>query len=143
MKRRCYQTGFSLLEIVVAFSIAAGSLALLYRIQGKSAALLSLAEDYAYATDLAESLVAEFGYADGGGKSRQDGIAVDKFRWEASSQPFEPDHALSPDASGGGEPTLPLHRIVVSISWKNRDRDYSLSLETLRPSLVAHLEDAD
>ena len=50
--------GFTLIEILVAFTIATTSLGLLYQIHANSTATVLLSQDYQEATELAQSLVA-------------------------------------------------------------------------------------
>lgn len=81
-----HQTGFSLLELLVAFAILAMSLGLIYKAMGASARQVGDMSIYQQASMLAESLLAsrdsvtDQGWSESGEQN--------PFTWQISSQPY-------------------------------------------------------
>ncbi|HBJ99933.1 type II secretion system protein [Delftia acidovorans] len=111
--------GMTLLELLVALSIMAISLALIYRAVGGSARGVSKLEQNQGVALLADSLMDAFPMVDPGGTqaSGQDGV----YAWQVASAPFS--------VGGLPETAVPLHALRITISVENR----SWIFETLRP----------
>ncbi len=73
--------GFSLLEILVAFTIMALSLGIMLNIFSSGVNTAMVAEDYIIATQLAESLIASSGVEQALEVGERSGIEVDKYQW--------------------------------------------------------------
>ncbi len=120
MKR---QTGFTLLELLIAFVIMASSLGMLYRASGGVVRNIGDTEQHARATILAQSLlntknsVPETGW-------NEKGQSADLY-WTVSSAPYG-DASLRP-----GMPAL--QQIQIIISWTNWRGHRELQLSTLLP----------
>lgn len=99
------QTGFSLLEMVVAVAILGISLGMLYQGAGGATRSISTTEDYAYALVMAESLLANYSAVPPEGVSVQQTTA-DGYRWQVSSAPVDEDSEQSP-----------LHYLDVWVRW--------------------------
>ncbi|WP_180318131.1 prepilin-type N-terminal cleavage/methylation domain-containing protein [Delftia acidovorans] len=109
----------TLLELLVALSIMAISLALIYRAVGGSARGVSKLEQNQGVALLADSLMDAFPMVDPGGTqaSGQDGA----YAWQVASAPFP--------VADLPETAVPLHALRITISTEGR----SWVFETLRP----------
>ncbi|AOV03123.1 general secretion pathway protein GspI [Delftia tsuruhatensis] len=109
----------TLLELLVALTIMAISVALIYRAVGGSARGVTQLERNQGAAMLAESLMDAFSMVDPGGTqaSGQDGL----YTWQVASAPF-----LAGDLP---ETAVPLHALRITIALEGRNWVF----ETLRP----------
>lgn len=120
------QSGFSLLELLVAFVIMAFSLGMLYQASGGTVRSLGDVESQQRAVILAGSIlnsrdaVPEIGWNDRGESA---GLV-----WHVSSAPF---------AAGISDPRVPaLHEIQIDVEWTDRRGGRRLQLKTLLPQLA-------
>ena len=119
------QQGFSLLELLVAFTIMAFSLAMLYQASGSSIRNVGETDQAQRAAVLAESLLSmqdaipESGWnADG----QSDGMS-----WHVRSQPYPTDVSTAVLA-------VPvLHEVSILVEWPGRVSAHQLQLSTLLP----------
>lgn len=118
--------GMSLLELLVAFSILALSLGVLYKAIGGSARNVADAERYQRAVLLGESLLSARDAVTADGWS-EDGQSAG-YVWSVRSAPLETE-------AGRRNPGAPvLHQVDIRIEWRSeRDTTRSLHLSTLRP----------
>ena len=119
----CRQAGFSLLELLVAFSIMALSLGLLYRVAGGSARNVSDITQSQQAAWLAESIlssrtsVLQEGWTQNGESAG--------FQWSVRSRLFD---------SGINMPqAVPLHWVQVAVFWSAGSKPGQLEVVTLVP----------
>lgn len=117
------QRGFSLLEMLVAFSIMAFSLAMIYRVSGGTARSAGELEHYQHAALLAESVLNLRDAVPPTGWSGRGGSAG--YQWEIRSTPF-PTQATGPSVPA-------LHEVSVTVSWSEGAAVKSYNLMTLRP----------
>jgi general secretion pathway protein I len=83
------QRGFSLLEILIAFSILALSLGILLKIFSGGVNTAGVAEEYTAAVQIAESLMAQTGVESPLQQGETNGLANDKYYWRVSVSPFQ------------------------------------------------------
>lgn len=117
------QSGFSLLELLVAFAIMAMSLGLIYKSMGASARSVGDLALHQQASMLAETLlhtkdsVTDQGWNESG--------QYDSFIWRVRSQTF--------NSAINSLDLVPLHHIQITISWTDSVRQRQLEVQTLLP----------
>ena len=124
---RC-QSGFSLLEVLVAFSITAVTLGILYQIYAKGSIAAILAGEYAGALSIAESKLA--GATVNGALSdfHFRGRSQDKYDWDIRIENHDDDNQDSSLPS-----SLSLVHVDVAVSWHSRGGLHRIDLQTLKP----------
>lgn len=117
------QSGFSLLELLVAFAIMALSLGLLYRMAGGSARHVSDAIQTQQAVWLVESLLASRASvrADGWNEDGETG----GFRWQVRSSRLPSEFS--------GPQYLQMHKIQLSVFWTLGSKPGQIDTVTLLP----------
>jgi general secretion pathway protein I len=124
MMRVCAgQRGFTLLELLVAFTIVAISLGMLYRASGAGARSVGDIERYQRAVVLAESLLAVRDSVPPQGWNQAGESAG--YSWRVSSAPYP---------SAVENPNVPaLHEITIAVAWRDAERPRQLEFSTLLP----------
>ena len=123
------QQGFSLLEILIAFSILALSLGILLKIFSAGVNTALVAEDYTAAVQIAESLMAKTGVETPLRPGQSSGLENEKYHWLVEVSPFEfnPEH-VDPTAI-----TAMLYKVKVVVNWgDNNADDRQVELSTLK-----------
>ena len=126
--KRCKSSGFSLLEMVVAVAILGLSLGALYQSVAGATRIVRIDEKYAYAVELARSLLAENAVVPQAGMNKT-GETAGRFSWFVRASPI-----VLPEGS-----TLQsghLQQIEVSVSWNDGDKTRVVALQ----SVVAGME---
>lgn len=123
--RRC--GGFSLIEVLVAFSIMAMSLGALYQSVGTSVRNMQRLEAATRAAVIAQSLFNLYPHATAEGISAS-GVSPDGFNWTAVTRPFE---------APAGSMNVPrrLLNLEVQVSWREGAGARDFRLNTLIPEL--------
>ena len=125
--RASRQRGFSLIEILVAFTILALTLGVLLKIFSSNLRLAAVSDDYATAVLVAESVLAELSVGE-----LQEGHSSDtfndRFRWSAQISEFQPDEE---QLLIEHLPLTPYH-IELTVEWGDEIRSRSLTMNTLR-----------
>ena len=118
-----YIRGFNLLEILVAFAIAAMSLGVIFDLFSTSASSTVLGKEYLHAVELAQSLVSEHGHSID--RVSNSGLSQERYRWRVT---------VTPNASGAETGPLDLRHLSVEVTWRSRGRDRTVKLEALKPN---------
>ena len=107
------QRGFSLLEILIAFSILALSLGILLKIFSAGVNTAGVAEEYVAAVQIAESLMAQTGVETPLQTGETAGMENEKYHWQVSVRPFQ-FTAENPDVT-----TIEavLFKVKVTVNW--------------------------
>lgn len=104
------QRGFSLLEMIVAMAILALSLGVLYRAAGGATKAVAVDERYAYAVELAQSVLADNSYVPVNGMS-ESGTTSGGFNWQVSASPYT--------SLTEGMPEGAMQYVTVVVSWRD------------------------
>ena len=107
------QQGFSLLEILIAFSILALSLGILLKIFSAGVNTAVVAEDYTTAVQIAESLMAKTGVETPLQAGQEAGVENEKYHWRVVVSPFE----FNPENSDVTAITAILFKVKVTVTW--------------------------
>ena len=119
------QRGFSLLEILVAFAIAAMALGMLYRVSGNNARQAGALAQHERAMVLAQSLLAAYQTVPAQGLNEAGEAAG--YAWRTASRPYAtPVDSAAPQSAH-------LHEIRVEVSWLDGNAPRSFELTSLRP----------
>jgi len=118
--------GFSLLEVLVAFSILALSLGVLYQIFSKGTHATILGKEYARATIIAQSRLNAFGIEDSPEASTKQGTDDNKYQWEVMVQP------LAYESESYTKLAATLYKIDVEVIWKSLGKQRSIKLNSLK-----------
>lgn len=115
--------GFSLLEMVVAMAILGMSLGVMYQATSGATRNLRIDERYAYATELARSLLADNARVPAVGASLS-GETPGGFEWQLQAQPLvmPEDSRLPPGA---------LQQLQLRVAWRDEGRLREVSLHSI------------
>ena len=116
------QAGFSLLEVLVAFSILALSLGVLLQIFSTGLRGVSLSSDYTRAVLLAESKLAAAGREGPVASSGGEGVEDETYHWSVSVRPY--------GGAGGG--TVVPYEVTVEVWWNEGERERRVQLTSVR-----------
>jgi general secretion pathway protein I len=113
------QRGFSLLEVLVAFTILALSVGVLMQIFSGSLRNVEVAGDLVQATTLAQSLLASPGIASTLAASESSGDYGERYHWQLFVAPFAEVSAAN---AGNTQPLaspLALWQVTAVVAWPN------------------------
>lgn len=125
--------GFSLLEVLVALSIMALSLGVLYHAAAGGVRNAAHLERHAHALVIAEGLLSRMQTVPTAGVSTS-GQTPDGFRWSLLSVPLPRSGAQTDSVK-----PWPFHEIRAEVTWEALGRAHKARLETLVP-VVDHEE---
>ena len=116
--------GFTLVEVLVAFAIAAIALATLFRIFAGGLQSAQISEAEARATMLAESRLAAVGVEQPLAEDDQAGETEDGYRWRIAARGID---------SGEGAHPVRRYEVTVTVAWGPEDeRERAVVLRTIR-----------
>ncbi|GAB3281346.1 type II secretion system protein [Parahaliea aestuarii] len=116
------QSGFSLLEMVVAIAILALSLGALYQAISGATRNVRTDEHYAFGVELARSLVADSAQVPIGGRTTS-GRTDGGFLWQVQAQPLD----FSSSVLQAGQ----LQRLEVRVAWQDGSRRREIVLDSV------------
>jgi len=123
------QKGFSLLEILIAFSILALSLGILLKIFSAGVNTAVVAEDYTAAVQIAERLMAKTGVETPLQTGQDSGLENEKYHWLVEVSPF----VFNPENVDNTTITAVLFKVKVIVSWGDGNaNDRQVELTTLK-----------
>lgn len=129
---RSHEAGFSLLEVLVAFSILALSLGVLMQIFSGSLRNADVAHDQAQAVVIAQSLLAAAGVDSPLAAGETTGEVGGKFRWSLLAQPYMDDLAAPVALQPGQARPLDLWEVRVDVRWGEATSVRAFGLSSLR-----------
>lgn len=109
------QRGFSLLEILIAFSILALSLGILLKIFSAGVNAAGIAEEYNAAVQIAESLMAQTGVETPLQTGELTGLENEKYHWRVSVSPFQ----FTAEDVNVSTVAAVLFKIKVTVNWSD------------------------
>lgn len=111
------QQGFSLLELLIAFSILALSLSILLKIFSSGVNTAAVAEEYTAAVQIAESLMARAGVETPLQLGETAGEENEKYHWVVTVSPYE----FNPDDVDMSLVKAEFFKVDVTITWGDSD----------------------
>lgn len=127
--------GFSLLEILVAFSIMAIALTVLLRIFGNGVQNAVISEEYTIAVQIAESLMARTGVETPLQAGSTQGTEGDKYEWQIIVNPTTQSAArpsLKTENTAQQNTAPDLMSVLVRVAWGDTENARQVELQTLR-----------
>jgi general secretion pathway protein I len=121
------QSGYTLIEVLVAFVILALALTVLLRIFSGGLRNVSVSSDYATATLIAESRLAATGIDVPLRPGETSGTEGERFEWTVSVQDYKPWPGYRSATKG-----VDAYRVTVTVEWPNGDNTRSVGLSTVR-----------
>ena len=135
------QKGFSLLEILIAFSILALSLGILLKIFSAGVNTAVVAEDYTAAVQIAQSLMSKTGVETPLQAGQASGLENEKYHWLVEVSPFAFNTENVDTTATTANPenvdittiTAELFKVKVTVSWGDDNvNDRQIELTTLK-----------
>lgn len=123
------ENGFSLLEILVAFSIMALCLGVLLRIFGGAGHIASTADQYSRAIIVAESLLASLGIDTPLRPGHTQGEIGTGYHWTLDVTPYPVE---SEGTAGQGSMGFKPYRVELTVEWGEVEDPRAFNLVTLR-----------
>jgi len=119
--------GYSIIEVLVAFSILAMALSVLSRIFSTGLNNVGVESQYSLAVLVAESKLASPGVSEPLRPGRSEGSEAERFSWSRMVAEYsEPDQQLTNNIG------LRPYRIIVDVKWSGKRGSRQVQLETIR-----------
>lgn len=130
------QLGYTLLEVLVAFTILATALPILFRIFSTGVSNINSASEYSHAVLIAESKIDALGRAVDLHPELTQGIESETFRWTRTISNTE-----LPIGDITAAPTIAAYRVHVAVEWMAGRNLRRLELATIRLDDLLNNED--
>ena len=121
------QSGYTLIEVLVAFMILALALSVLMRIFSGGLRSVSVSSDYATATLIAESHLAAAGIDDRLRPGEISGTEGERFAWTVSVEDYLPRPGYRSTVKG-----IDAYLVTVTVEWPNGDNTRRIGFSTIR-----------
>ncbi|MCI0400772.1 MAG: prepilin-type N-terminal cleavage/methylation domain-containing protein [Gammaproteobacteria bacterium] len=121
-----HNRGFSLLEVLVAFSIFAISLGVLFQIYHKGTQSAILSDEYTRAILIAQSKMASAGIEDDFEIGEYNSVESDLYSWVTRVRPYSDGQNLNSNTN------MTVREIEVTVYWDSLGRSRSVKLSTLK-----------
>jgi general secretion pathway protein I len=121
------QDGFTLLETLVAFSIFAISLGVLLQIYSKGSKAAFYADQYAIATIIAQSKLANISYIDDFKTGETSGEEIGTYKWTTVVEKIDDN-----DSKLESNHRVAKHRVEVEVTWGNSKKTHSVNLVSMK-----------
>jgi general secretion pathway protein I len=118
--------GFSLLEVLVAFTILIMVFGALFEIFGRGVRAATVSERYSLATLIAQSRLAELAAEDSLSEGIDDGDAGRGYRWQSTIVPY-----VEPEGASFDGMKVKLWTVTVDVTWGEDEPLRSVSLSSL------------
>ncbi|MDP2901652.1 MAG: type II secretion system protein [Methylovulum sp.] len=123
------QQGFSLLEILIAFSILALSIGILLKIFSGGVNTAVVAEEYTAAVQIAEALMTRTGVETPLQTGETSGLENEYYHWRVTIDPY----LLNPEKVDIKALNLVLFKVDVTVSWgEGNGSERQIELSTLK-----------
>jgi general secretion pathway protein I len=119
--------GYTLIEVLVAMTILAMSLVVLFRIFSTGLVNVGISADYARAVIVAETRLAAAGLDTGLRQGRTEGAVDERFYWFRTVEDYVP-------AGQPGNQELPIAAflVTVAVEWEHRGHTRQVILNTIQ-----------
>lgn len=128
-KRR--QSGFTLLEVIMAFFITVTSLGVLFEIYAKGVTSVALANEYASALSIAESRLAEVSHDEAMRNLDNRGAEEGGYDWTIRTTDY-----LVANRDEEAHTSYSLVLVDVNVSWQSQGKTRAIDLRTLKPVIL-------
>lgn len=127
MRSDRHNSGYTLVEVLVAFVILALALTVLLRIFSGGVRNVSVSSDYARAVLIAESRLASAGIEGVLAPGETSGTEDERFQWVQTVHEYMPSFDYKVSAQ-----KVPAYYVTVSVRWSHADSTRSIDLSTVR-----------
>ena len=120
-------SGYTLVEVLVAFVILALALTVLLRIFSGGVRNVSVSSEYARAVLIAESRLASAGIGSVLSPGETSGIEDERFEWTQTVREYSPSFDYKASVQ-----EVPAYYVTVSVQWSHATGTRSIDLSTIR-----------
>lgn len=135
MKSERHIQGYTLIEVLVAMTILAMSLTVLFRIFSTGLLNVDVSAGYARAVIVAETQLAAVGLDAELRQGQTEGAVEDRFYWSRTIENY-----VLAGQSGNQESVVSAFLVTVAVEWEHRGRTRQVNLNSIR--LAPHADGA-